>query len=93
MPAVAQPATRIQPQGEQTLLRMALERAMQTLPDGMRQVLVLHDVEGYTHEEIANALGVTAGTSKSQLFKARARMRRALGSNAAATDGEEACSI
>ncbi|MGH7501027.1 MAG: RNA polymerase sigma factor [Longimicrobiales bacterium] len=93
MPAVAPPATRIQPQGEQTLLRMALERAMQTLPDGMRQVLVLHDVEGYTHEEIANALGVTAGTSKSQLFKARARMRRALGSNAAATDGEEACSI
>jgi RNA polymerase sigma-70 factor (ECF subfamily) len=58
----------------------------------MRQVLVLHDVEGYTHEEIANLLGVTAGTSKSQLFKARARMRRALENNAA-EDGEEVCNI
>ena len=39
----------------------------------MRQVLVLYDVEGYTHEEIGRALGITSGTSKSQLFKARAR--------------------
>jgi RNA polymerase sigma-70 factor (ECF subfamily) len=41
-------------------------------------VLVLHDVEGYTHEEIAALLGVEAGTSKSQLSRARAAMRRAL---------------
>ena len=55
-----------------------LERAMDQLPDGMRQVLILHDVEGYTHEEIGEALGVSAGTSKSQLFKARAKMREIL---------------
>jgi RNA polymerase sigma-70 factor (ECF subfamily) len=60
------------------LLGDRLERAMDRLPDGMRQVLILHDVEGYTHEEIGEALGVTAGTSKSQLFKARAKMRELL---------------
>jgi RNA polymerase sigma-70 factor (ECF subfamily) len=78
---------------EQTPLRLSLERAMQTLPDGMRQVLVLHDVEGYTHEEIASFLGVTPGTSKSQLFKARARMRKVLSAPAEPSNGEEACSI
>lgn len=77
---------------EQTPLRLSLERALQTLPDGMRQVLVLHDVEGYTHEEIASFLGVTAGTSKSQLFKARARMRKALSAPAEPSNEEEACS-
>jgi RNA polymerase sigma-70 factor (ECF subfamily) len=41
-------------------------------------VFVLHDVEGYTHEEIAGQLGITAGGSKSQLFKARAKLRRLL---------------
>jgi RNA polymerase sigma-70 factor (ECF subfamily) len=51
---------------------------LDTLPEGMRRVLILHDVEGYTHEEIGDALGVTAGTSKSQLFKARAKMRELL---------------
>jgi RNA polymerase sigma-70 factor (ECF subfamily) len=66
------------PLGERTLLRLQLERALERLPERMRQVLVLHDVEGYTHEEIGEALGVTPGTSKSQLFKARARMRQLL---------------
>lgn len=60
------------------LLERKLEEALEQLPDGMRKVLILHDVEGYTHEEIGTALGVTAGTSKSQLFKARAKMRRML---------------
>ena len=60
------------------LLQRRLEAALDRLPDGMRQVLVLHDVEGYTHEEIGEAMGVTAGTSKSQLFKARAKMRELL---------------
>lgn len=78
---------------EQTPLRLSLESAMQSLPDGMRQVLVLHDVEGYTHEEIASFLGVTPGTSKSQLFKARARMRTILSAPAEPSNGEEACSI
>lgn len=59
-------------------LRMDLQRALADLPDGMRQVLVLHDVEGWTHQEIATSLGVAEGTSKSQLFKARAKLREAL---------------
>jgi len=71
------------------LLEDLLERAMDRLPDGMRQVLILHDVEGYTHEEIGEVLGVTAGTSKSQLFKARAKMRELLRpSLATGTEGE-----
>ena len=65
-------------QGDDALLRRKLEKAMAMLPERMRQVLVLHDVEGYTHEDIAGFLGVTDGTSKSQLFKARARMRELL---------------
>jgi RNA polymerase sigma-70 factor (ECF subfamily) len=54
------------------------------LPEGMREVLILHDVEGYTHEEIGDVLGVTSGTSKSQLFKARAKMRALLSALAGA---------
>src|SRR5262245_828358 len=77
--------------GEQAVLRMRLERALQKLPDRMRQVIVLHDVEGYTHEEIADLLGVTAGTSKSQLFKARARMRDFLRPRQEIPNGEEVC--
>ncbi|HEX6559888.1 MAG TPA: sigma-70 family RNA polymerase sigma factor [Longimicrobiales bacterium] len=73
------------------LLRQRLERAMAALPERMRQVLVLHDVEGYTHEEIADFLGVTAGTSKSQLFKARARMRELLRPANERVNGAEAC--
>ena len=60
------------------LLQQRLEGALDRLPEGMRQVLILHDVEGYTHDEIGEVLGVTAGTSKSQLFKARAKMRALL---------------
>lgn len=63
---------------EPTVLRISLERALERLPDGMRRVMVLHDVEGFTHEEIGEMLGVAAGTSKSQLFKARAKMREIL---------------
>jgi len=77
----------VQPGEEDTLLGGLLERAMDRLPDGMRQVLILHDVEGYTHEEIAEFLGVTAGTSKSQLFKARGKMRELL--RPVLGDGEE----
>ncbi|MGH7462541.1 MAG: RNA polymerase sigma factor, partial [Longimicrobiales bacterium] len=77
--------------GEQAVLRMRLERALEKLPDRMRQVIVLHDVEGHTHEEIADLLGVTPGTSKSQLFKARARMREFLRHRQDAPNGEEVC--
>ena len=66
------------PTGGDALLKLKLERAMERLPDGMRRVLVLHDVEGYTHEEIGEMLGVNPGTCKSQLFKARAKMRNLL---------------
>ena len=75
------------------VLRIELERALARLPDGMREVLVLHDVEGYTHEEIGSALGVTPGTSKSQLFKARAKMREMLTASDRTVKGEEACHI
>ena len=66
------------PTGGDALLKLKLEQAMDRLPEGMRRVLVLHDVEGYTHEEIGEMLGVNPGTCKSQLFKARARMRSLL---------------
>jgi RNA polymerase sigma-70 factor (ECF subfamily) len=68
-------AVPIAPKLGDSLLEQRLEAAMDALPPGMRQVLILHDVEGYTHDEIGDALGVASGTSKSQLFKARARMR------------------
>jgi RNA polymerase sigma factor (sigma-70 family) len=59
-------------------LRMDVDSALETLPKGARQVFVLHDVEGYTHEEIAQMLDVTAGTSKSQLHRARMTLRQHL---------------
>lgn len=58
--------------------RIDLEIAIARLPAGYRTVLVLHDVEGYTHEQIGELLKITPGTSKSQLFHARKMMRAAL---------------
>lgn len=58
--------------------RIDLTRAIAALPDGYRYVLVLHDVEGYTHDEIASLLGIEAGTSKSQLSRARRALRHRL---------------
>ena len=55
-----------------------LERAIATLPDGARDIFVLHDVYGYAHREIAELLGVVEGTSKSQLARARMLLRAAL---------------
>ncbi len=63
---------------EQPFVRESITHALDRLPRGARTVFVLHDVEGYTHEEIATQLGITAGGSKSQLFKARAKLRRLL---------------
>jgi RNA polymerase sigma-70 factor (ECF subfamily) len=59
-------------------LAESIDEAVQRLSPGARAVFVLHDVEGYTHEEIARELGITSGGSKSQLFKARAKLRRLL---------------
>jgi RNA polymerase sigma factor (sigma-70 family) len=58
--------------------RIDLERAIAMLPDGYRVVLVLHDVEGMRHEEIAERLAITIGTSKSQLSRARGALRHLL---------------
>lgn len=56
-------------------VRLDLESAVRTLPERAREVFVLYDVEGYSHEEIANLMDVTIGTSKSQLHRARMLMR------------------
>jgi RNA polymerase sigma-70 factor (ECF subfamily) len=63
--------------------RIALEKAIGQLPPGYRSVFILHDVEGYEHEEIARMLGVAEGTSKSQLHKARLKLRNYLRQQAA----------
>jgi len=63
---------------ERTLMAQSIDQAVQQLSPGARTVFLLHDVEGYTHEEIARELGITTGGSKSQLFKARAKLRRLL---------------
>lgn len=56
-------------------VRLDFEAAMSRLPDGAREVFVLHDVEGFKHREIAELLGVTVGTSKAQLHRARMALR------------------
>ena len=58
--------------------RVALETAIGKLPPGYRAVFILHDVEGYEHEEVARMCGISSGTSKSQLHKARMRLRQML---------------
>jgi RNA polymerase sigma-70 factor (ECF subfamily) len=60
------------------VLRARLERALIRLPQGYRTVIVLHDVEGMEHEQVAEILGCHVGTSKSQLHKARAKLREIL---------------
>jgi RNA polymerase sigma-70 factor (ECF subfamily) len=70
-PALAGPS----PQPE---LAVAIERAVEQLPDGAREVFVLHDVQGYKHDEIATLLGIDSGTSRSQLHRARMLLRRYL---------------
>ena len=60
------------------LLREKLMAAVNELPEGCRTVFMMHDSEGYTHQEIATALGVTEGTSKAQLARARGKLRVAL---------------
>ena len=64
--------------GDRSILRSVIDAAAAQLSPGARTVFLMHDVEGYTHEEIATELGITPGGSKSQLFKARAKLRRLL---------------
>jgi RNA polymerase sigma-70 factor (ECF subfamily) len=58
--------------------RLDLERAIKMLPDGARAAFLLHDVEGFEHREIAQILGISEGTSKSQVHKARMKLRAIL---------------
>ena len=59
-------------------LKARLKAAIDSLSDKYRTVFLMHDVEGFTHEEIGSALGIPAGTSKTRLFQARAKLREAL---------------
>ena len=60
-------------------LSMDFDSALMKLPDGAREIFVLHDVEGYKHHEIATMLEISAGTSKAQLHRARMMLRKHLG--------------
>ena len=68
----------VEQDAERRMLAQSIDEAARQLSPGARTVFLLHDVEGYTHEEIAAELGITPGGSKSQLFKARAKLRRLL---------------
>jgi len=57
------------------IARIDLDRAVERLPEGCREAFVLHDVEGLDHKEVAEMLGIAEGTSKSQVFKARLKLR------------------
>ena len=70
-----------QSNSERIELGSSLERAIQSLTSKLKSVFILHDVQGFTHDEIARILGWSAGTSKSQLFKARMRIRKYLKNN------------
>ncbi len=62
--------------------KISLDKAISQLPEGYRNVFVLHDVEGYEHSEVAKILGCSLGTSKSQLHKARLKMRKLINEKA-----------
>ncbi|HSU27909.1 MAG TPA: RNA polymerase sigma factor, partial [Chitinophagaceae bacterium] len=59
-------------------MKVDIQKALIELPEGYREVLVLHDIEGYKHEEISTLLGISEGTSKSQLFHARKAIKKLL---------------
>src|SRR4051812_27454973 len=75
---VEEDSAMVEPDTERSFVLASIENAASKLSPGARAVFLLHDVEGYTHEEIAERLGITSGGSKSQLFKARAKLRTLL---------------
>ncbi len=75
---VAEDCAFVEPDHERAYIAQSIDEAAAKLAPGARAVFMLHDVEGYTHEEIAEELGITSGGSKSQLFKARAKLRKML---------------
>jgi RNA polymerase sigma-70 factor (ECF subfamily) len=72
------PAIGVEPPGFTADLKARLHAAIDALSEKLRPVFVMHDVEGFTHEEIAGTLGIPVGTSKARLFDARAKLRLAL---------------
>jgi RNA polymerase sigma-70 factor (ECF subfamily) len=75
---VQEDSAAVEPDHDRSFVAESIEAAAAKLSPGARAVFMLHDVEGYTHEEIAESLGITTGGSKSQLFKARAKLRSLL---------------
>ena len=84
MPDSVDPDT-LNPEAMPIVDRISLETAIAQLPPGYRTAFVLHDVEGYEHEEIARILGCSPGTSKSQLHKARLKLRKLIQQRAPGT--------
>jgi len=76
-PSSADPAAP-EPAVPSAISRMDLERAIEALPPGSKAAFLLHDVEGFEHREIAGILGISEGTSKSQVHKARLKLRALL---------------
>jgi RNA polymerase sigma-70 factor (ECF subfamily) len=72
------PALAVHPSGRAPDLKARLHSAIDALSEKLRPVFLMHDVEGYTHPEIADTLGIPVGTSKARLFDARAKLRLAL---------------
>jgi RNA polymerase sigma-70 factor (ECF subfamily) len=68
----------VEPDQKKLILRRKLSKAIDKLPQGCRMVFILHDIEGFNHREIAERMNLAEGTSKSQLFKARAMLRKIL---------------
>ena len=75
---VTEDTASVEPDDERSFVAQSIEAAAAKLSPGARAVFIMHDVEGYTHEEIADQLGITSGGSKSQLFKARGKLRKLL---------------
>ena len=75
---VTEDSASVDPDPDRTFVAQSIEAAAAQLSPGARAVFMMHDVEGYTHEEIAEQLGITPGGSKSQLFKARGKLRKLL---------------
>jgi RNA polymerase sigma-70 factor (ECF subfamily) len=79
----------VEPDPDRAFVAQSIDEAAAKLSPGARAVFTLHDVEGYTHEEIAEQLGITTGGSKSQLFKARAKLRKYLAHLVDGVDGRD----
>ena len=87
---VTEESASFEPDTDRSFIAQSIEEAAAKLSPGARAVFVLHDVEGYTHEEIALELGITSGGSKSQLFKARAKLRKLLAHLIEVKEGNDA---